>query len=76
MEFGVLADRVHHSEAIRGPERALEWVRGLPRKSWWNHAFITAPGDRLPIATMRCTACGFLELYAPVEPAATAAKQA
>lgn len=65
MEFGVLADKTDGGVHVSGPERVLEWIRGMPTKSWWNMAFKAGPGDRLPVATLRCGKCGFLELYAP-----------
>ena len=67
LEFGLLVDSTHAASSNSGPERILEWVRGTPKKLWWNLAFKTGPGDRLQVATLRCTACGYLELYAPAE---------
>jgi hypothetical protein len=63
MEFGLLLDSTYAASA--GPERVLEWVRGIPKKSWFSLAFKAAAEDRLQVATLRCTACGYLELYAP-----------
>jgi hypothetical protein len=60
MEFGLLVDSTHAGAA----ERALEWVRGLPAKSWLTQAFKAEPGGRMQVATLRCTTCGFVELYA------------
>jgi hypothetical protein len=65
MEFGLLLDSSYSSSVYTGPERVLEWVRGMPKKSWWNLSFKTGPGDRLQVATLRCTKCAYLELYAP-----------
>lgn len=67
MEFGLLIDSTHRSGKlleVTTPEQVQEWVRGSPRKSIMNLAFKTEPGDRLQVATLRCTKCGFLELYA------------
>jgi hypothetical protein len=61
MEPGLLVDRMH------GGERAVNWVRGAPGKGWFSRVFLTGPEDRLQVATLRCTACSFLELYAPQE---------
>lgn len=59
-EFGVVADAGHgHRESV------LEWVRGLPGRSWVTGKYKAQPGDRLRISTLRCTACGYLEFYAP-----------
>jgi hypothetical protein len=67
MEFGLLVDCTHGGgvlERASGFERALEWVRGIPGKSFWRAgAFAAKPGDRLGITTLRCTGCGFVELY-------------
>jgi hypothetical protein len=67
MEFGLLVDSMHGGPGYSGPERVLEWVRGTPRKTLLVQAFKTEPGDRLQVATLRCTSCGFVELYAPPE---------
>ena len=67
MEFGLLIDSAFGSRTYRSAERVLEWVRGTPKKSWWDLSFKTGPGDRLQVATLRCTACGYLELYAPAD---------
>jgi hypothetical protein len=64
MEFGLLLDSTYPGSHA-GAERVLEWVRGTPKKSWFSLAFKAAPEDRLQVATLRCTSCGYLELYAP-----------
>lgn len=64
MEFGVLTDRVDHERSRTGPERVLEWIRGEPKRKWFGFGFKSGPGDRMQVATLRCTQCGFLELYA------------
>jgi len=39
-----------------------EWVEGVPEKGFLGES---APAERrIPISTFRCSACGFLELYA------------
>lgn len=65
MEFGLLVDSGSGmNEAGWGPEHATQWVRGTPRRSWFSLAFKTEPKDRLQVATLRCTRCAFVELYA------------
>jgi hypothetical protein len=39
----------------------LGWVRGVPRKSWRGPS---PEVTSIPIGAFRCTACGYLELYA------------
>ena len=42
------------------------WVEGTPKKSWWGGA--TAPKEEcVPVATFRCSGCGYLESYARPE---------
>ena len=68
MEFGLIVDTRNYAPAtalFRGSEKVLEWVRGTPRKSWWDLSFKADAADRLQIATLRCTKCGYVELYAP-----------
>lgn len=60
MELGLLTD----SYGINAEKVAL-WVRGFPRWSIWDKRFAAKKRDRLQIATLRCTQCGYLELYAP-----------
>jgi hypothetical protein len=73
MEFGLLVDCT--SATSSGSERALEWVRGSPDKSWLTEAFKAPPGGRMQVATMRCMTCGYVELYAMPEWARPAAWQ-
>lgn len=68
MEFGLLIDAgggASVGNRWSHPERVQEWVRGTPGRSWWHLGFKADAGDRLQVATLRCTQCGFLELYAP-----------
>jgi hypothetical protein len=66
LEFGILADAVSPRRLTGAPpERALEWLRGLPKTGWFSGAFKARGGDRLQVASLRCTRCGLLELYAP-----------
>lgn len=67
MEFGILVDNTHSHGSellVRGRERVLEWLRGWPKKSWFDLSFKAEGGDRLQVATLRCTRCGYLDLYA------------
>jgi predicted nucleic-acid-binding Zn-ribbon protein len=66
-EFGIIADAggLNPALPIPVPERVLEWIRGLPKKSFLDHSFRVPPEDRLQIASLRCTRCGYLEFYAP-----------
>jgi hypothetical protein len=65
MEFGVISNSFGHGSSIgRSPEKVTEWVRGLPKRSWFGY-FKIDRRDRLQIATLRCTSCGYLELFAP-----------
>ncbi len=66
MEFGIIADSGGFARGFRtGPEKVLEWIRGLPKRSWWSMGFNVPPRDRMQVATLRCTECGHLELFAP-----------
>lgn len=38
------------------------WTGGAPQKGWWGN--IKTPGKPIPIATWRCSRCGYLEHYA------------
>lgn len=64
MEQGFVLDMTY------GAQRVSEWVRGAPEKSFWTKIKAPATG-RIPIGTLRCTSCGFLESYARPEFAAT-----
>ena len=41
-----------------------EWVQGAPEKSRWGIGIKLKGKLKLPIATYRCTKCGYLESYA------------
>ena len=57
MTQGFIADHTY------GAVNVSQWVEGAPRASFWKK--IKAPADKsLPVATFRCTGCGFLESYA------------
>jgi hypothetical protein len=58
MEEGVILDYGHGNYL-----RVLTWFAGLPEKSYW--VGLKVKGMRqLPLRTLRCTACGYLESYA------------
>ncbi len=59
MEFGLIVDA--QGDAA---ERAAQWVRGRPDTTAWLHRFKAAGSDRMEIKTLRCVACGYLEMYA------------
>jgi hypothetical protein len=62
MDQGFLVDHA------RNQIRVSEWAPGAPRKSFWSGTKITDP---IPVATFRCTSCGYLESYARPEFVAT-----
>lgn len=67
MEFGILVDNTHsHGTELvaRGRERVLEWLRGWPKKSWFDLSFRAEGADRMRVATLRCTRYGYLDLDA------------
>jgi hypothetical protein len=50
-------------ERISGVRRELTtWMRGAPKRSLWHGIKTLERG--IPIATFRCTVCGYLESYA------------
>lgn len=66
MELGYLVDGLYREGFFgRGPERIQEWIRDGPPRSPFFRTFNRSERDRLQVATLRCVACGFLELYAP-----------
>lgn len=44
-------------------KRVVQWIEGDPQKSFWT-GLVTAKRVMLPVATYRCTGCGYLESYA------------
>jgi len=50
-----------------GPKRMVStWVEGAPKKSWLGGTKV--PKETcIPVATFRCSGCGFLESYAQPE---------
>jgi hypothetical protein len=55
---GFLADFAHGFIGVS------TWVEGPPKKTYWGGSTDTTFRQRLPVATFRCEACGFLESYA------------
>jgi hypothetical protein len=45
--------------------RASHWAPGAPRWSFWTG--IKKPAEQVPVATFRCSICGYLESYARQE---------
>lgn len=57
--FAIDRGENHHS-------RVQEWIPGAPRESiWFGPATRQQRIDAIPIITLRCPTCGFLESYAP-----------
>ena len=49
-----------------GARRVSSWVEGAPEKTFWSG--ISAPDDKqIPVATFRCSGCGYLESFAQLE---------
>ena len=61
MESGFVIDKVgHHSSSAS----AQEWAEGVPERSFWTGLNL-ASRERHAVVTYRCSACGYLESYAP-----------
>jgi hypothetical protein len=58
MEAGFVLDQAH------GAVAQSSWVDGPPERSIWTGLKLKGH-QRLPVTTYRCTACGYLESYAP-----------
>jgi hypothetical protein len=52
-----------------GARLVSQWAEGAPQKSFWTGTKIPEEG-LIPIGTLRCKGCGFLESYAREEFAA------
>ena len=64
MDQGFVLDNVPGARVVS------QWAAGAPLKSFW--AGTKLPNeDPIPIGAYRCSSCGFLELYARPEFAAT-----
>lgn len=57
MEEGFILDNTY------GARLQSEWVEGEPDVSRWTGLKLKGH-EHVPIATLRCTRCGYLELYA------------
>ena len=59
MEAGFVLDQTH--DAVM---RQSAWIEGAPEPSFWTGLKLKGH-QRLPVTTYRCSACGYLESYAP-----------
>ena len=59
MESGFVIDKVGNASA-----RAPEWAEGMPERSLWTGLNVD-DRERHTVVTYRCSACGYLESYAP-----------
>jgi len=57
MERGFIVDDSHASQLVS------RWAAGEPKKSMWTGLKVEKK-DVLPVATFRCSKCGYLESYA------------
>ncbi len=57
------------AELTGGPPMVGFWVEGEPKKAWFG---LRLPKQKewIPIATLRCSVCGYIESYARPEFAA------
>lgn len=53
-------------EFTSGPPMVQTWVEGEPKKSWFG---VKLPPREtwIPVATLRCSGCGYVESYARPE---------
>ena len=59
MEAGYVLDHEGHRTGTQSA-----WIEGAPEPSFWTG--VKQKGhQRLPVTTYRCSACGYLESYAP-----------
>jgi hypothetical protein len=59
MESGFVINKVGNAFAS-----APEWAEGVPERSFWTELNVTGRA-RHAVVTYRCSACGYLESYAP-----------
>jgi hypothetical protein len=59
MTPGFVIDKVGNAFAS-----APEWAEGAPERSFWTGLNV-AGRERHAVVTYRCSACGYLESYAP-----------
>lgn len=64
MQQGFILDNTH------GARLVSHWAPGAPLKSWWAGTK-AAERELVPVGSYRCAGCGFLEMYARKEFAAT-----
>ena len=60
MEEGFVLDHTH------GGRLQSTWIQGKPEQSRWGAGVKLKNRMNLPIATFRCTKCGYLESFAPL----------
>ena len=61
MESGFVIDKIGHDVSSAF---APEWAEGVPERSFWTGLNV-AGRERHAVVTYRCSACGYLESYAP-----------
>ena len=59
MESGFVIDKVGNDSY-----RAPEWAEGVPASSFWTGLKLDGR-ERHAVVTYRCSACGYLESFAP-----------
>jgi hypothetical protein len=64
MERGFTVD-MGYGDALVGTRHVSKWAPGAPLKSFLFKTWV--PKNSLPIGTVRCPACGYLESYAAEE---------
>jgi hypothetical protein len=65
MEQGFVLDQTRNARAVSA------WVPGAPSKSFWSGTKLPDKTELQPIGAFRCSSCGYLELYARGEFAAS-----
>jgi hypothetical protein len=61
MESGFVIDKIGHD---KNSTSAPEWAEGAPERAFWMGLNL-AGRERHAVVTYRCSACGYLESYAP-----------
>ncbi len=56
-------------EITGGPAMVGFWIEGLPKKAWFGLK-LPPKKEWIPLATLRCSGCGYVESYARSELAA------
>lgn len=57
MEEGFVLDQTY------GANTQSAWIEGEPVRSFWTGVKLKGK-DRIPVTTLRCSRCGYLESYA------------